>query len=125
MAHGMVINMSWQDILKAKRNIDFNADEFYIGKYNRIEQYGGAEEGGWWYYNYKYLGESVGPLPKKEAIDALKALNNDLKPPKKFYENLPEEDKDIARGFTISSGIAYMLENKKGDQEDMQRQYYE
>ena len=46
-------------------------------------------------------------------------------PPKEFWENLPEDDKDIARGFTISHGIAYLLENKKGDQQQMRRQYYE
>ena len=118
-----MINMHWEDILK--RNIDFNADEFYVGKYKQFERYGGAEEGGWWYFNYDYLGESVGPLPKKAAIDALKALNNNQKPPQEFYENLPEEDRDIARGFTISSGSVYKLENKKGDQQHMKREYYE
>ena len=113
--------MSWENILK----IDWDANEFYVGKYKQYERYGGPEEGGWWYFNYDYLGESVGPLPKEEAIAALKALNNDQKPPKEFYENLPEEDKDIARGFNIATGVVYKLENKKGDQQHMEREYYE
>ena len=113
--------MAWKDILK----LDFNAKEFYVGKYRKIENYGGPEEGGWWYNNFDHI-ESIGPLSKEKALEMLKLLNLENKnPPKEFWENLPEDDKDIARGFTISHGIAYLLENKKGDQQQMGRQYYE
>ena len=43
--------MAWKDILK----LDFNAKEFYVGKYRKIENYGGPEEGGWWYNNFDHI----------------------------------------------------------------------
>tara|TARA_R110002020_G_scaffold24916_1_gene81284 strand:+ start:1285 stop:1626 length:342 start_codon:yes stop_codon:yes gene_type:complete len=112
--------MNWQDILK----LNWDAKEFYVGKYRKHERYGGPEEGGWWYYNYEYTGKSIGPLPKEKALELVKSLNNKQEPPREFWEDLPEEDKDIGRGFNISSGITYMLENKKGDREHMETEYY-
>ena len=56
----------------------------YVNAYEKTQAYGGAEEGGWWYF----VGEPIASVPVRhetEAIDAIVALR------KQFGDDYAEE----------------------------------
>jgi len=50
-------------------------DLVYVSQYQRLQQYGGPEEGGWWVSIHQYTEQSLGPFRRSQAMIVQKAAN--------------------------------------------------
>ena len=102
-----------------------NKGKQYVSVYEVDREYGGPEEGGWWYDNYELV--DTHPVATLEAArkvkeflkNKLEAENKERGPldSAKGFENLPEgtEDWQIPRGFSGSaSKLVAIIEDEPG-----------
>lgn len=85
----------------------------YVTAYAVTREYGGSEEGGWWYSNYTAL-ETV-PCRNKHSDDIVKALENN-------YADTEHGDVSSVLG---GSELHVMIEEKPCENETKSRPYYE
>jgi hypothetical protein len=98
---------------------------WWVSRYTEVQNYGGPEEGGWWYYNYEYTGDSVGPFSKEWAVNVRDDLQTGRKPETVHWEGWPEEDDQMWSGMLGATRASYIIEEEKGSNEDTRPQHYE
>jgi hypothetical protein len=62
----------------AEHGITEDQGQRFVTQYSVTRNYGGAEEGGWWYDDYTFM-ETVVVLPEPEAFEAARRSNADEK----------------------------------------------
>lgn len=126
------IKLSQIELPEDNETVDENLDAglpngpFYVSIYEVSREFGGPEEGGWWYEAYRYIETKSQFDDQEEAFAYARELNeqfaksNEDLSSSKGFENLPEgtEDSQIPIGFGgDATNLVAMVENEPGEED--------